>query len=295
MLRMRHVALLLSAAFLMNGCVALDKYNALKLERDQYLERLSQAEAEARAERAKAEMLQKQLDAILAAGGNQQDLISNLTKKNASLQSALDELNRRYADALNRPLMIDAGTNNALQALADQYPEILEWDAARGMLKFKSDVTFASGSDSLTPRAREVLGKVAKILNSPDAAKYDFLIAGHTDDVRVINRATISAGHKDNWFLSAHRAISVAGDLRNGGLAPTRMGVLGYADQHPVAPNTTAAGKAQNRRVEILILAPRAEAGATEAAPATPARRSATPALNKDSAASEAVMPVESK
>jgi chemotaxis protein MotB len=287
---MRYVALLASASFLFSGCVAADKYNALKLERDQYLERLTQAEAEARAEREKAKVLKDQLDAMLAAGGNQQDLLANLTKKNADLQSALDELNRKYQNALANPISLPAQVTNDLQELANQYPDVLTFDPKTGMLKFASDVTFASGSAEVTPRAKEVLAKVAQVLNNSSVAGYDLLVAGHTDNVRVINPATIRAGHKDNWYLSAHRAISVGAQLRNDGTAASRIGVVGYADQRPVASNATAEGKAQNRRVEILVLPAHASTeGQSEAAPATPAKRSAKAhAANKDTTPVEA-------
>jgi hypothetical protein len=66
--------------------------------------------------------------------------------------------------------------------------------------------------------------------------------------------ATIRSGHKDNWYLSAHRAISVSEALQKDGVNPARLGVMGYADQHPIADNSTTGGRAQNRRVEVLIL-----------------------------------------
>ncbi len=271
MLRMRHVVLLASAAFLMNGCVALDKYNALKLERDQYLERLGQAEAEARAEREKARILQDQLNGLLGAGQDSQSLLATLQKQNADLRAQLDEVNRKYQEALRKTnIVIPQEVSDDLSQLARQYPDVLDYDAQRGMLKFKSDVTFSSGSAEVTAKAKEVLKRVAGILNSSSVATYELLVAGHTDNVRVSQPRTIQAGHKDNWYLSAHRAITVAAELRKEGIAANRMGVAGYADQRPVASNATEAGKAQNRRVEILLVpGPKTPAAVTpvEAAP----------------------------
>ena len=283
MLRMRHLVILAIAGFLMNGCVALDKYNALKLERDQYLERLGQAESEARAEREKARMLQEQLNTMIGGGADSQNMAQTLMRTNAELKAELERVNRLYQEALQRKIQLPAQVNNALEELARQYPEILSYDASRGMLKFKSDVTFASGSADLTPKANEVLKKVADILNSASVAGYELLVVGHTDNVSVSQPRTIQAGHKDNWYLSAHRAITVGSELRKDGIASKRMGVAGYADQRPVASNSTEAGKAQNRRVEIMILPTTVEGGA--AAPtATPA---ATPAVTPS------VVPVE--
>ena len=278
---MRHLITLALAAFMLNGCVALDKYNALKLERDQYLERLGQAESEARAERERAKVLKDQLDALMAAGGDHQTLLQNLNKQNAELQAKLDELNRKYLEAVGRPpvgIALPAELDTALKELAAQYPELVEYDSARGILKFKSDVTFASGSAELTGRAKEVLTKFTQIINSPVAARYELLVAGHTDNVRVSNAATVRAGHKDNWYLSAHRAISVGEDLLKDGVSASRMGVVGYAEQRPVDSNTSAAGRAKNRRVEVLILP--AKVGDTGEATPAPAPRAAKPAVD---------------
>ncbi len=280
MSRMRSFVSFAFAAMLLGGCVSLDKYNALKMERDQYQERLSQAEKEAKSERDQANVLRAQIKAMLEAGGENQSLAQTLTRQNADLMSQLEAMNKKYLEALGRnPL--SAEVSNALADLAAQYPDVLEFDATRGVLRFKSDVTFASGSAEVTPRAKEVLAKVATILNSASVAQYDLLVAGHTDSVVVSNPATIRAGHKDNWYLSAHRAITVGEQLRSSGTAASRMGVVGFADQHPVASNASAAGKAQNRRVEILVLPTQA------GAPVSAAK--ASPAIIKDQAATPEV------
>ena len=285
MSRMCSFVSLALAALLLGGCVSLDKYNALKLERDQYQERLSQAEKEAGVQRQLAKDLKAQLDALLAAGGENQSLAQTLTRQNADLMAKLEELNRKYLDALAGKYVLPADVTNALEALAAQYPDVFTFDASRGILKFKSDVTFASGSAEVTPRAKEVLARVATILNSASVAQYDLLVAGHTDNVRVSNPATIRLGHKDNWYLSAHRAITVGEQLRNGGTAANRLGVVGYADLHPATSNDTAAGKSQNRRVEILVLPKHGSAGA----PTVKAPARSAPAIIKDEAATPEV------
>lgn len=244
-------------SLLMAGCVSQEKYNALKLSRDQLAERLASSDAEAQGAKAQAELLKKQLDAINAAGGTQSGLLSNLQQQNNDLQHQLEELNQKYMAVLNRTGQghpLPAVAAQELQVLADKYPDLMEFDSKTGMVKFKGDVTFASGQATLTPRAREVIQKFASILNSPSIANYDLLVAGHTDNVRVSNPATIRAGNKDNWYLSAHRAISVGETLMRNGVSASRIGVAGYADQHPIASNDTAAGRAQNRRVEVLIM-----------------------------------------
>jgi chemotaxis protein MotB len=272
MFRLRQLVILASAASMLGGCVAADKYKALEKERDQYQERLAQAESENKALRDKSKMLQQQLEALLAARGDESSLMATLKKQNADLLAQLDAINRKYDEAMRRePIVLPAAVSNQLEQLARDNPDYLEFDAKRGILKFKSDVTFASGSSELTPKAKEIIGKVAGILNSPSVAQYEMLVAGHTDNVTVSNPKTIAAGHKDNWYLSAHRAISVGSELRHGGINATRMGVVGYADERPVASNASAEGKQQNRRVEVVILPPVANVAPAPAAAAAPA------------------------
>jgi chemotaxis protein MotB len=155
---MHHVLTFAACSVLLSGCVSLDKYNALKLERDQFLERLPQAEAEAGAERARAKVLKDQLDLLQAKGGDEQGLVATLTRQNAELQAKYEDLNRKYLEALANPRVeLGEKVTNELEKLVAQYPDVLTFDAQRGMLKFKSDVTFASGSAEVTPRAKEVL------------------------------------------------------------------------------------------------------------------------------------------
>ncbi|MGE5609590.1 MAG: flagellar motor protein MotB, partial [Bacillota bacterium] len=110
------------------------------------------------------------------------------------------------------------------------------------------------GSAELTPKGKEVIAQLTKILNSPVAKDYELMVAGHTDNTPVRNASTIGQGHKDNWYLSAHRAISVGHEMIGDGINPRRLGVAGYGDQRPVASNATPEGQAKNRRVEVAIM-----------------------------------------
>src|SRR5690606_31231895 len=92
---------------------------------------------------------------------------------------------------------------NELTEFALANPDFIEFDAKHGIVKFKSDVTFASGDAEVMAGARDVIAKFATILNSDIARNYRLEIAGHTDNVPVSNPLTVSKGHKDNWFLSS--------------------------------------------------------------------------------------------
>jgi chemotaxis protein MotB len=90
------------------------------------------------------------------------------------------------------------------------------------------------------------------------------MVAGHTDAVAVNRPETIKAGHKDNWYLSAHRAIAVGKALQKNQVSAFRLSMVGYADQRPLASNATEDGRAKNRRVELLILPNKATAASPE-------------------------------
>jgi len=270
------------------GCVSQEKYNALKLAHDGLVERIGEADREAQAAKAESEAYKQQLSMFQQNGSGKDAMLMNLTQQNATLQQQLDELNRKYGDAISRVgqgAALPPELTNALEQFARQNPDLVDFDAARGIVKFKSDVTFATGSADLTAQAKTAIQRFSQILNSGAASSYELMVAGHTDNTRVVNPATIAAGHKDNWYLSAHRAISVGSALLSDRVNPQRLAVTGYAEQRPIASNASEAGKQQNRRVEVLIL-PSTVRSTTPVATAVPtetARPAKARTLNKES------------
>jgi len=240
----------------LTGCVSQEKYSAMKLRADQLAEQAGQSDADAQRARAQAEAYKNQLDQIASSGNTQSAMMDNLNKQNADLQAELAEIKAKYEDSLNQPPQIvqvgsqalPAPLSNALSSFAAANPDIVDFDAARGVVKFKSDVTFATGSADVNDRAREVIQRFAQILNSAGASGYELMVAGHTDNRPVVSKRTMDLGHFDNWYLSVHRAIAVGAELVRDGVSKSRLGVAGYADQRPIASNSSEAGRAQNRR-----------------------------------------------
>lgn len=110
------------------------------------------------------------------------------------------------------------------------------------VLRMPSDVTFAVNQSNIEPRFDAVLRDVAGVLEEYDRSLVD--IVGHTDS---------SGGDAINQPLSERRAISVADALIRNGVQRERLFVAGQSSRVPVADNGTPQGRAQNRRVEILI------------------------------------------
>src|SRR4051812_43416322 len=272
--------------FALTGCVANDKYSAVKLENEALRSQLGDAQTQARASSAQAESYKNQLALLSQGTGDRDGLIGNLTTQNANLQAQLAELNAKYEKALSTPgvTALPEVITTALDGFAKQNPDLVDFDAARGIVKFKTDFTFALGSDQVTPKAKEAIGRFAQILNSDAAKGYELMVAGHTDNTPVSNPAT-KARHPDNWYLSSHRAISVGDELMKHQISPQRVAVVGYGDQRPIASNTTTDGKAQNRRVEVLILPSTVRstvAGASKAGTAARPSAKKSSELNKD-------------
>ena len=208
--------------------------------------------------------LQGQLDsmtstnsALSGSAGNAGSVISQLQNDNATLRSQLMGAQQSLNDIEDRMnslsiVSIDPATDRALRDLAAQYPDMIVYDADRSMLRFASDLTFGSGSDSIQSSADDGLATLANVLNSGAAAGYDIQIVGHTDDEKP--GANTRRNHPTNMHLAAHRAISVRNALGNAGVPWERMSAMGWGEYRPAVPNNVGTGTAANRRVEIFLV-----------------------------------------
>jgi chemotaxis protein MotB len=105
---------------------------------------------------------------------------------------------------------------------------------------------FPSGTTDLTDEARRILDRIALASMSPDS---EITVTGHTDDVPISN-----ARFRDNWDLAAGRASSVVQAIEQTGLIDgDRLSAVSKGEIAPIADNTTAAGREENRRIEIEI------------------------------------------
>lgn len=124
----------------------------------------------------------------------------------------------------------------------------------RGLLvRFMDNVLFDSGKADLTPKAREIIDKVAEIIRQNDK---NVRVEGHTDNI-PINTFRFPS----NWELSTTRAVNVVKYLiEECGIEAKRLSASGYADQHPIDNNETTEGRQNNRRVDMVILRAEKEA-----------------------------------
>lgn len=141
-----------------------------------------------------------------------------------------------------------------LDELSQRYPS-LQFDRATGVSKLDTDVLFDAGDAQMKPEARELLTEFADILLAPEAAELRIMVVGHTDDRRIARKDTREQ-FADNWQLSTARALAVSDYLRRLGVPEQQMGVAGFGEHQPVAPNSMAETRRHNRRVEIFVMSP---------------------------------------
>lgn len=232
------------------GCVS-------QHERDQLLHQYRQSQDQIIDLQAQLEDAEAQIAALRDGADMDADARARLER----LREERDELEAALADAEEQLRRAGAGTEVALpeeidhelEQLAASNPELMEYDAERGMIRFQSDLTFDLGSAEVRAGARESLQRLASILQSSEAAPYEVQVVGHTDNVPIGNPAT-RRQHPTNRHLSVHRSISVKNVLAEAGVEPARMQTAGYSKYRPIVENR-ADGAEENRRVEIYLVA----------------------------------------
>lgn len=264
--RLTRAAGLIALAGTLTGCVSQAEYDKLWETNRSLTDRL-------RAVQGDLDSLQQQNASLTGSAGGASTTIANLTSENQRLRQQLNQSLQAMQDLesrlgsleLNR---LDPSTDRALANLAAQYPDLVEYDADRGMLRFASDLTFGSGSDQLQAGGAEALTTLASVLKSTEAANYDVVVVGHTDSQRI--SANTARRHPTNMHLSAHRAISVRTALGEQGVEWGRIQAAGWGQYRPTVPNNPNGGTAANRRVEIFLV-PSTWTGMSESQPTQPA------------------------
>jgi len=189
----------------------------------------------------------KQLENLSVISSSQAESIKksmeNIGKQNNMIYTLQSSLAQR--DSLNLALVLNL--KGAIGNLDDKDVNI---KVEKGVvyIDISDKMLFKSGSYSITDKASEVLGKVAKVLNNQK--NIEFMVEGHTDNV-PFKRGDLL----DNWDLSVKRATAVVRVLQEKyGINPAMMTAAGRSEYLPVDSNDTTDGRALNRRTRIVIL-----------------------------------------
>lgn len=271
------------ALILLVSCVSKKKFIALQdelascneqlgksgLSLNDYMNRLQKCVADADANKSslthemeKSKDLRAQLDDCKNQRDKQMSQVGDLTvltkSANDNMKETLEQLAKKdqyihllqaaksKADSLNLALAVNLKGQLA-QGLDDQDVNI-NVDKTVVMINLSDKMLYQSGSANLSPKANEVLGKIAKIINSrPDL---EVMVEGYTDNLSIKNDCI-----KDNWDLSVKRATAVVRVLQTKyNIDPNRLIAAGRGEFNTLASNDTPEGRSTNRRTRIIIL-----------------------------------------
>ncbi|HPF41760.1 MAG TPA: OmpA family protein [Phycisphaerae bacterium] len=260
------IILLTAAAPMLIGCVSRDEYLREKFARRKAVERAETLERDLADERARVMALEAQFGSLKGQLNTQTAMTSTLKAErdrlstySNRLQTEIDSLARQQIGAIKVvEVKLPAELDRQLKDFASRYPDSVEYDAERGAVRWKSDLTFAKGSDDVQPDAADSLRSFAQVVNSGAASGFEIIVVGHTDNLRI--GPVTGREHPTNWHLSVHRAIAVMNVLAGAGVPQDRMGVMGYGEFRPRVDNTRG-GAEENRRVEIYLVASRDDTG----------------------------------
>lgn len=223
--------------------------------------KLTNANQELNNANAKLKLAQEQLELMK---NNNKSLLEQLTALQVISKAGAESINRsleainqqsQYIKDLTKSMQYKDSVNLALvmnlkKSLSDFNDQDVNIEVKKGVvyISLSDNMLFNSGSAVIKPAAEKVLSKIASILN--DQKELDILVEGHTDNVPISTECVA-----DNWDLSTKRATSVVRALQTKyKVSPERMTAGGRSEYVTKAPNTTSAGRAQNRRTEIIIL-----------------------------------------
>ena len=266
---MRKISLLLLTIFvLITSCISQKKYLELEdLQRntksllDTATIKLNTCNEEKEAALANLSSVQDQVRFLKS---NNQDLINNignlttLSQKGAeNLEKSLESMKEKdlriqnMQEAVTKKDSVTLALVTSLKGvLGNLSDDDIEVNVEKGVVyvSISDKLLFNSGSYTVTQRAKEVLGKVAKVVN--DKPEIEFMVEGHTDNVPIKIE-----GIDDNWDLSVKRATSVIRILQNDfDVKPERMTASGRSYYVPLYENDSPSNRAKNRRTRIVVL-----------------------------------------
>ncbi len=259
--RMKKVLLIISLASIsLTSCVSKKKFTQLETKNKEIQELLNTATVKLNVCLTEKDALNKQVDYLKQ---NNSELISNskeltvLTAKNSqNLEKSLESLKEkdlkinRLQDALTRKDSVTLALVTSLKGEVGMDDPDININVEKGvvMISIADNLLFKSGSYEVGDKAKAVLAKVAKVINSkPD---FECMVESHTDNLPIKNAVLL-----DNWDLSVKRATSIVRVLQNDlGVSPKQLIPAGRSSYIPLVANDTPANRAKNRRTRIIIM-----------------------------------------
>ncbi|HLP63628.1 OmpA/MotB family protein [Flavobacterium sp.] len=259
---MRKIVLLLSvAALTLTSCGTKKKIAELELKNKECQDLLNSTTVKLNLCLSEKEALSQQNDFLKK---NNTDLINNmgnmttLTQQGAAnIEKALESIKEkdlkisRLQDALTKKDSVTLALVTSIKSSVGVSDPDIEVNVEKGVvfISIADKLLFKSGSYVVTDKAKEVLAKVAKIIN--DKPTFECMVEGHTDNVPFTGNAVLI----DNWDLSVKRATAITRVLtRDLSVNPKQIIAAGRGEFIPLVENNTVENRSKNRRTRIVIL-----------------------------------------
>jgi chemotaxis protein MotB len=179
--------------------------------------------------------------------------VEELEGDRQTLRSSLDETTRALEELRERERQAQARLQT-FRSMLERFRSMIESGRlrvrivrGRMVVELPEGILFDSGRAELKDSGEATLTEVAQILK--EIPNRSFQIVGHTDNVPIRSRR-----YPSNWELSTARAVNVAKFLIEQEMPSARLSAAGYAETQPVTSNDTPEGRAQNRRIEIVLM-----------------------------------------
>lgn len=241
------------------------EHDAITTERNQLMEKFNDLTNNYESLKKSYDALEQNSSEAIAENSRQnRELLAQLDEKEAALLQEKNRLEKLEKDLDSRSERIDelekviAAKDAKMNALKEAVSNALTNFEGKGLtveqrngkvyVSMENKLLFDSGSWAVNAEGRKAVQQLAQVLaENPDIA---VLIEGHTDNVPYSGRGEL----KDNWDLSTKRATAIVHILQeNSGIDPQNLTAAGRGEFAPVAPNDTEAGKAKNRRIEVIL------------------------------------------
>ncbi|RAR48591.1 OmpA/MotB family protein [Flavobacterium lacus] len=258
---MKKVVLLLSVvALTLGSCGTKKKIAALEAQNKECQDLLNSTTVKLNMCLSEKELLANQVSDLKK---NTSDLINNMgnlttltTKGAENLEKSLESLKEkdlkisRLQDALTKKDSVTLALVTSLKGAVGISDPDIQINVEKGvvMISIADKLLFKSGSYEISDRAKEILGKVAKVVN--DKPDFECMVESHTDNVPYKNGVLL-----DNWDLSAKRATAVVRVLTNTHkVNPRQLIAAGRGEFLPLVENNTVENRAANRRTRIIVM-----------------------------------------
>jgi chemotaxis protein MotB len=258
---MKKVVLLLSVvALTLGSCGTKKKIAALEAQNKECQDLLNSTTVKLNMCLSEKELLANQVSDLKK---NTSDLINNMgnlttltTKGAENLEKSLESLKEkdlkisRLQDALTKKDSVTLALVTSLKGAVGISDPDIQINVEKGvvMISIADKLLFKSGSYEISDRAKEILGKVAKVVN--DKPDFECMVESHTDNVPYKNGVLL-----DNWDLSAKRATAVVRVLTNTHkVNPRQLIAAGRGEFMPLVENNTVENRAANRRTRIIVM-----------------------------------------